>query len=257
MDLTNPTSASATGRGARGTLHLFRSIFLWKVCYQRLRLRELRSSRAETAYSLRIQCGLRGHFRGPGHSPRAARHPSSTARFQRERRPRLPRGLIGSVRPPDLDFPAGPPNSPPTDAQFGCADSHEEVVPDHHRLRNRCEEHHRLLGYDVAIARPPRTCRLKERRSEIYTANGVQRLGEPSHADIDMMVTETPHGLYRTPAPWFSTPFGRDGFTALQTLWLNPNPQWACSATWRPPGLADSPGAGRGTGQDPPRNPPR
>lgn len=47
---------------------------------------------------------------------------------------------------------------------------------------------------------------------------------EKSTADICMMLTRTPSGLYPyAGVPWFSAPFGRDGIiTALQTLWVNP-----------------------------------
>ena len=87
VDLTNPDLATATARHLpRGTLHIFRTKFLWQgVCYERLRVAQLRPGagrrRAARCTSTPTsptssRCAARGAQRRGD----AARRPSTTAR---------------------------------------------------------------------------------------------------------------------------------------------------------------------------------
>ena len=65
----------------------------------------------------------------------------------------------------------------------------------------------------------------KQRTADIYTSNASFNTWlSHSRANLDLLITETPHGLYPyAGVPWFSTAFGRDGLiTALECLWLDP-----------------------------------
>ena len=94
-------------------------------------------------------------------------------------------------------------------------------------MRDRRSRIARVLAYDLALGKAVDVLRTSRSKScDVYTSNEqfndwVNR----SLADLDMMVSETPEGLYPyAGVPWFSTPFGRDGIiTALQTLWINPD----------------------------------
>jgi len=83
-----------------------------------------------------------------------------------------------------------------------------------------------MPGFDAAVART--RAMFAERALNgcvLDSANAaLNRWVKRSTADLHMMLTTTPYGVYPYAGiPWFSTPFGRDGLiTAFQLLWADP-----------------------------------
>jgi glycogen debranching enzyme len=82
------------------------------------------------------------------------------------------------------------------------------------------------LAYDTVVRDSAAALRAEEsERTTVHTSNPhFNRWLARSRADLRMLATRTPQGLYPyAGVPWFSTVFGRDGiWTALQMLWLEP-----------------------------------
>jgi glycogen debranching enzyme len=101
------------------------------------------------------------------------------------------------------------------------------------KLAVRCRRSDRPAG------RTSRAAPLTAGAARIHTGNvSFDDLIARSCADLDMLTTQTPQGLYPYAGlPWFSTPFGRDGLiTSLQCLWLYPAlaaGTLRCLASWQ------------------------
>jgi glycogen debranching enzyme len=136
-------------------------------------------------------------------------------------------GLDGVVRRTAIAFDPAPKMAAPRRAQWAMylQPGESQVL----RLVVRCEHDGQPSG---AVSREAsfirasaRIAARKERTVDIFTTNEAFNdwLGR-ARADLDMLVTDTPSGLYPYAGiPWFSTAFGRDGLiTALECLWLDP-----------------------------------
>jgi glycogen debranching enzyme len=230
VDLTNPDIKEGDIVALpRGVVHLFRGVFLWQgVGYQTLRLRNHSAVAVKVPISLRFEADFADIFevRGTTRARRGRVLPpivsDGTVVLGYE-------GLDGVTRRTRLEFSPAPRRLTATDAYFSVELDPQQEARFH--LTMVCETGTvpapQPLDFATALEHTTNSmARFKARASDVYTANEqfndwVNR----SLADLAMMITETPQGLYPyAGVPWFSTPFGRDGIiTALQTLWLDPD----------------------------------
>jgi glycogen debranching enzyme len=137
------------------------------------------------------------------------------------------RGLDGRLRRACFGF------APAADeAAGGSALWHVDLAPGERRtlrVELRCELEGRSasrasLEETMAIA-ARHAAERREQTARLSTSNVLaDEWLTRSRADLEMLNTETPHGLYPYAGiPWFSTAFGRDGLiTAFECLWLDP-----------------------------------
>jgi glycogen debranching enzyme len=220
----------------RGTIHVFRSKFLWEgACHERLRVHNYSDRDVRLTLSIRLDADFADIFevRGTQRKSRGKRLPTEI----------LPdgiliayRGLDDVVRRTRIAF-----DPPPT--HIGDSEVRYEM-----RLEPRAEEccrcailcevesAHADSGRGLLGARPAyeaaaheQAANFERRRAgdpEILTSNAqFNDWLSRSLTDLHMMQTETDHGPYPyAGVPWYSTIFGRDGIiTALESLWFNPS----------------------------------
>ncbi|MEX2122144.1 MAG: amylo-alpha-1,6-glucosidase [Pirellulales bacterium] len=231
VDLTNPDVRSGERvLISRGSLHLHRASFLWQGhWYQRFQIRNYGLEPIEAPLSIRFAADFADVFEVRG-TRRQARGRFLDAVVGSGTVELGYRGLDGVVRRIRLAFVPEPIELSASEARFRPAlQPQEEVV---YEVTMSC-----LIepapaaaaawpSYDAALEQAAGVLhQARSRACEIYTSN--EQFNEwvnRSASDIDMMVTETPHGPYPyAGVPWFSTPFGRDGIiTALEYLWVDP-----------------------------------
>lgn len=230
VDLTNPDFKDGPELVLpRETLHLFVLSFLWEgACYIRWRIRNYGLIPIDLRLGLVFAADYADIFEVRGiERPRRGRPlPPSVGRdtvvlgYQ---------GLDGVVRRTRLAF-----SEPPAELLESYAlfrrriGAHEEQTYQLTISFETGERKPQIVVFDQALSRSEERLRSQEHCcARIASSNA--RFDEWVHrsaADLRMMLTDTPHGLYPYAGiPWFSTAFGRDGiFTALEMLWLDPEP---------------------------------
>jgi glycogen debranching enzyme len=228
VDLTNPDIHDGEAVVApRGTIHVSRNRFLWRgVCYEHIQLRNYGLSAVTIALGLQFQADFADIF-----EVRGARRPRRGQLLEPVVTPESVTlayvGLDGVTRRTRLTCAPRPTEISASGMRFEATLDAGAAIT--YLVTIACESGGvapKTLAYDDALAAVERFMHAPEaERARLTTANEqFDAWLRRSAADLRMMMTETPHGLYPyAGVPWFSAPFGRDGLiTALELLWLQP-----------------------------------
>ena len=228
VDLTN-TDLQISERELipRGTLHVNRQVLLWKgVCYERLRVANHGAGPATFSLAITMDADfsdifeVRGVRRDAVGSRQPTRQEDRCLTFSYE-------GLDNVRRTTCVRFSETPAAIEEGKVRF------EMELPQHRQwnlmVSYACEigpARPTVIAYEQALDTLQLNLETARRGDcEVITSNETfNEWLQRSISDLHMMVTETAYGPYPyAGAPWFSTPFGRDGIlTALETLWINP-----------------------------------
>jgi len=229
VDLTNPDMTyEGQGEVARGALHLSRARFLWQGrCFERLRVHNYSLLPVPVRLSFSVDGDFADLFevRGKVRARRGQRLEAVTSKdgisLGYEGLDRVDRWVTVRCAP-------APTAVHPGEIRFDTLLPAGEVVQ--WDLTISCEVDRRTrcdFSYENALVEVERA--LHSARADdclIVTSNEQFNVWlNRSLADLHMMVSDTPDGLYPYAGiPWFSTPFGRDGLiTAYEFLWVNPS----------------------------------
>jgi glycogen debranching enzyme len=227
-DLTNPDLDLSTGPLARGTLHVYRTKFLsGSVCHDRITLHNYSENPLEFEMTFVFEADFADIFEVRGEKrPRKGklldpRSSGKTIVLGYE-------GLDGIARSTLIECSHSACHAEDNALQLSLQlDPHAETSFTIEIECRRGEAHASPEKYEAALQRLTRErstgplCEIDIHSSDEQFNAWVRR----SRADLQMMIAQTPHGLYPyAGVPWYSTVFGRDGIiTALELLWLDPS----------------------------------
>ncbi len=238
VDLTNP---DILRRGKllvpRGTLHIFRSKFLWNhTCFERLRITNYADVTIKSTISLIFKNDFADIFevRGSKRKKRGCLRPAMVE----DRKVYLSyEGLDGTERATILEWSVAEESAPrkpvklvkagPSEISFTITLSPNATVSLY--IDYKCVSGGTMIpraSYNEAWGKA-REYRDLIRANECFVSTSNEQFNDwlnRSYADTHMMTTQLPGGLYPyAGVPWFNTVFGRDAIiTALAYLWINP-----------------------------------
>jgi glycogen debranching enzyme len=228
VDLTNPdVLRDEAVIIPRGEIHLFRCLVVWEgVLYQHVRVANYSLYPIEVPISVRFEADFVDLFevRGTHRARRGSRLPDIPGGDCRTLRYR---GLDGRERQTRVQWDRIPQTHTEDFAVFLLRlDPH---ASDTLEMEIRCEVDGNARpsrGFEPALEAAAAQMSGRRARGCLVSSSheSFNRWMTRSTSDLQMMITETPHGLYPyAGVPWFSTPFGRDGIiTALELLWADP-----------------------------------
>jgi glycogen debranching enzyme len=228
IDLTNPDfTNSGEVKVPRGTIHIFRSKFLWNaVCYERLRIFNYGESPVLLSLDFDFDADFADIFEVRG-LVRQRRGERLDAEIDADSVVLVYRGLDKLIRRTRMQF-------WPTPQEISANRAHLEVLilpkeEKNYHLTISCELGHSTspaVAYAQAAGAALTSSKsAADQDCSIITSNlEFNEWLDRSSADLRMLVTRLATGPYPfAGVPWFSTVFGRDGIiTALQYLWMNP-----------------------------------
>jgi len=228
VDLTNP-DVVRNGHVLipRGSVHIFRARTLWNGhCLERIRVTNHSRHSIQTPLALQFDSDFADLFevRGTRRERRGHRHGDRSADGRAELRYE---GLDGVERRTVIDWNRTPSRCDAGAVVFSITLEPQEVTEIEVRIACEVGEPSIEVRFGDALEQAKAALGKHDicKCTVVSSNDTLNRWFSRSAADLHMMLTDTPSGVYPYAGiPWFSTPFGRDGIiTALETLWAAPD----------------------------------
>ena len=228
LDMMNPDVHEGERLLPRGSVHLFRSKFLWRqVCYEKLRLANFWTHSVQTSVSLEFAADyvdifqVRGVKRALSGEPRTAIVDENCVVLSYE-------GRDGVLRCTRLQFYPLPLRLSENSATFAIILEPKQEVS--LCLTTSCEQlgfKPRVFGFERAMEQSFHKA-AQERQQFCHIRTSSSRLNawfSRSEADLHMLISGNPEGAYPyAGVPWFNTVFGRDAIlAAMECDWAVPS----------------------------------